>query len=138
MNTVIPLFVCALALGEVSGSSGRFMKPTVGFLASFSLTITMGSVLNYLLFLCTTLNSALTTSVVGTLKSIVQTAIGMFTFGGVSINFFTTTGISMNLFGGVLYSYTKFHQVASAKKAEQQTMEKTRFSGDMTGVVVKS
>ena len=76
----------------------------------FSLVIGMGCALNYLLFLCTTYNSALTTSVTGTLKSIIQTTIGVFTFGGISINVFTLSGIVMNLSGGVLYSLTKYQE----------------------------
>lgn len=53
-------------------------------------------------------NSALTTSVVGTLKSVVQTTMGMFTFGGVAINAPMVAGVSMNLSGGIVYTYAKY------------------------------
>ena len=53
-------------------------------------------------------NSALTTSVVGTLKSVAQTTMGMFTFGGVAINPALLTGVIMNLTGGIFYTYAKY------------------------------
>ena len=60
------------------------------------------------LFIYCSNNSALTTSVVGTLKSVAQTTMGMFTFGGVSINPALLTGVTMNLTGGIYYTYAKY------------------------------
>lgn len=57
---------------------------------------------------CFSNNSALTTSVVGTLKSVVQTTMGMFTFGGVAINPAMVTGVTVNLCGGIAYTYAKY------------------------------
>lgn len=45
---------------------------------------------------------------VGTLKSVAQTTIGMFTFGGVSFNPYLLTGVAMNLTGGIFYTYAKY------------------------------
>lgn len=56
----------------------------LNFQVIFWLLVTLGAILNYSLFLCTSLNSALTTSLVGVAKSSVQTLLGFFTFGGVS------------------------------------------------------
>lgn len=53
-------------------------------------------------------NSALTTSVVGTLKSVVQTTIGMFTFGGVQFNPALIAGVTINLSGGLVYTHAKY------------------------------
>ena len=116
-NTAPLLLLCALLTGEARHVFKAFSEPSLGFLMCFTLTVIVGTSLNYLLFLCTTLNSALTTSIAGTLKSIVQTAIGMFTFGGVSINILTVTGISVNLFGGVLYTYTKYQQTGESRES---------------------
>jgi len=78
--------------GSGSNNSSSCVFGT-GFVATFSVVTVFGCLLNYLLFLCTTYNSALTTSVTGTLKTIIQTVIGMFTFGGISINVFTILGL---------------------------------------------
>lgn len=70
----------------------------------------VGVVLNYSLFLCTEKNSALTTSLVGVLKSVLQTVIGIFTFGGIQFNTLNGFGLSLNLFGGILYTYVKYQE----------------------------
>ena len=56
----------------------------MGFINCLLLVLILGSILNYSLFLSTSLNSALTTSLVGVFKSVLQTAVGFFTFGGVA------------------------------------------------------
>lgn len=76
----------------------------------FFLTISVGMLLNYSLFLCTGLTSALTTSVVGGLKAMVQTMLGLVTFGGVSHNLPTYLGIALNLVGGTGYIAVKYKE----------------------------
>lgn len=70
----------------------------------------IGVVLNYSIFLCTEKNSALTTSLIGVLKSVFQTVIGIFTFGGIKSNILNGFGLSLNLFGGILYTYVKYKE----------------------------
>lgn len=74
----------------------------------FFFTVSVGMLLNYSLFLCTGLTSALTTSVVGGLKAMVQTLVGMVTFGGISHNLPTYIGIVLNLTGGIGYIAVKY------------------------------
>ena len=100
-NTLPMLLICSLGAGEFKLAVNGFALTDVGFVVTFTLVIVFAVLLNYLLFLCTTYNSALTTGVAGTLKSIVQTVIGMFTFGGISINVFTILGLYHNWYGPV-------------------------------------
>ena len=109
-NTFPLLMAAALFFNEFQEGSRNFLYDDSVFVFMFLLVVCMGCMLNYLLFLCTAYNSALTTSIVGTLKNIVQTSIGLFTFGGVAINLFTALGITMNLSGGILYSYAKYSE----------------------------
>lgn len=96
-NTLPMLLLCSIGAGEFQLALANFRVTDVGFVLTFSIVIVFACLLNYLLFLCTTLNSALTTGVTGTLKSIFQTAIGMFTFGGISINVLTVLGTFAHL-----------------------------------------
>ena len=107
-NTLPILAATALVNGEMTSvwQYSQYNNPM--FICVFVLTISMGCLLNYALFLCTGLTSALTTSVVGGLKAMVQTVLGIFTFGGISHNIATYLGLSLNLGGGVMYLVIKF------------------------------
>ncbi|GIY52315.1 hypothetical protein CDAR_207791 [Caerostris darwini] len=104
----IPLFVF-IGLFYEGQSIIKFEKfSDSGFLLCFFIQVVTGVLLNYSLFLCTAKNSALTTSLVGVLKSVLQTTIGFFTFGGVEFNSLNIFGISLNMLGGIMYTYTKY------------------------------
>ena len=93
------------------------------FIFVFFAAISMGCLLNYSLFLCTSMTSALTTSVVGGIKAMLQTLFGFFTFGGISQNMATYVGISMNLSGGLFYIYAKFTE-GKAKHRSEESLKK--------------
>ncbi|XP_046567448.1 UDP-galactose/UDP-glucose transporter 7-like [Haliotis rubra] len=122
-NTLPFLIVACIVNGELSSlpEYDQFNQPL--FYVVLLVAVASGCLLNYSLFLCTGLTSALTTSVVGGLKAMVQTIIGLFTFGGVSHNLSTFIGISMNLSGGMLYIYAKYKQ------------NKQKISGDLKKVM---
>lgn len=89
------------------------------FLFVFFAAVSMGCLLNYSLFLCTSMTSALTTSVVGGIKAMLQTLFGLFTFGGISHNMATYVGIGMNLSGGLYYIFAKFSEGKSKHRSEE-------------------
>ncbi|XP_054724086.1 uncharacterized protein LOC129234194 isoform X2 [Uloborus diversus] len=104
----IPFFVIMSFVLEAQEITIAEKFSDCAFLLCFGIQTCMGALLNYSLFLCTAKNSAVTTSLVGVLKSVLQTLIGLFTFGGVELNVMTIFGLSLNLFGGILYSYSKY------------------------------
>ena len=109
-NTLPLLLLVAIINGEVGHVSAYPRLGEATFWVVFFLAISVGMALNYSLFLCTSLTSALTTSVVGGLKALAQTLLGLFTFGGVSHNVATFVGISMNLTGGIAYIWARYRE----------------------------
>ena len=82
-NSLPMFFVLSLLLGEVSPALNSLINSDIIFLLLYFLLLISGGVLMFSTFLCTSLCSALTTTVVGVPKSFLQTIIGYFTFGGV-------------------------------------------------------
>lgn len=113
---ILLLLSFSAALQDTFAAMNNFDYTNSAFVVTFSLVICMGCSLNYLLILCTSCNSALTTSITSTLKSILQTVIGMFTFGGISLNVYTISGIIINLTGAVLYSLAKYWEHQEMRK----------------------
>ena len=92
------------------------------FLVSFFAVVFSGCIFTYSMFLCTTVNSALTTSCVSVLKSAVTTSIGMYTFGGVQPTFFFLLGQCINFTGGCMYTLVKYRnsQLKAALKLQRK------------------
>uniref|UniRef100_A0A7N2REQ9 Sugar phosphate transporter domain-containing protein n=1 Tax=Quercus lobata TaxID=97700 RepID=A0A7N2REQ9_QUELO len=80
------------------------------FLVILILSLVMGIVLNFTMFLCTIVNSALTTTIVGVLKGVGSTTLGFVLLGGVEVHALNVTGLVINTAGGVWYSYAKYQQ----------------------------
>jgi len=76
----------------------------------FFATASQASVLNYLIFLCTRVNSPLTTSVTGTVKDLVTNAFGLFIFGDVEFSVANLSSIGLCFGASCWYSYLKYSQ----------------------------
>eukprot|EP00249_Psilotum_nudum_P012569 c23858_g1_i2 orf=508-1623(-) len=83
---------------------------SLGFLVMLIVSLFMGIFLNYTMFLCTMVNSALTTTIVGVLKGVGTTTLGFVLLGGVKVHGLNVTGLVINTIGGIWYSYVKYSQ----------------------------
>ena len=127
-NNIPMMLICSIVFNQLEEGTKAFDFRSPAFVMLFLIVISLGCILNYLLFLCTTLNSALTTSIVAAFKSNLSTLIGMFTFGGISINLFTLSGIITNMVGGTWYTYIKYKE--NQEKQSRNVPEETKISNN--------
>ena len=64
----------------------------------------MGFLLNYSTMLCTRVNSPLTTTIIGTMKNVILTYIGVLLGGDYVYSGINFIGISLSVLAGLLYS----------------------------------
>lgn len=80
-----------------------------GFMAVMFLSCTMAFLLNYSIFLNTTLNSAVTQTMCGNLKDFFTVGIGWVLFGGLPFDVLNVIGQALGFLGSGLYAYCKIH-----------------------------
>lgn len=115
------LLVASLLTGELRQA---LHSPDLGkmwFLISFIASASLAFLLNYAIFLCTTVNSALVTSVTGQMKTILTTVIGLFMFGDVIITVTNSFGLLLGVLGSVWYSYIKYAQQQAKARVDRAT-----------------
>eukprot|EP00183_Erythrolobus_madagascarensis_P001850 CAMPEP_0185850846 /NCGR_PEP_ID=MMETSP1354-20130828/4824_1 /TAXON_ID=708628 /ORGANISM="Erythrolobus madagascarensis, Strain CCMP3276" /LENGTH=349 /DNA_ID=CAMNT_0028551571 /DNA_START=1 /DNA_END=1050 /DNA_ORIENTATION=+ len=105
----LPILVAfVIVMGEVSQVLAYPQLFHVPFLVVLFFSLSMGVVLNYALFLATEKTSPTSTLVSGQVKSILQTAVGMFTFGGGDTSPRYLFGTLLNISGGIGYGVSKY------------------------------
>ncbi|KAJ8758759.1 hypothetical protein K2173_000480 [Erythroxylum novogranatense] len=109
------LMFLIVVTGEFPNSlSLLFAKSSsLSYLVLLIVSLVMGIVLNFTMFLCTIVNSALTTTIVGVLKGVGSTTLGFILLGGVEVHALNVTGLVVNTAGGVWYSFAKYQQKRS-------------------------
>ncbi|XP_014677618.1 PREDICTED: solute carrier family 35 member D3-like [Priapulus caudatus] len=139
----LPMVAAATLLrGEpaamMRGGDGSAPWRSAEFAAALAATVCAGALLNYALFRCTTLNSALTTSLVAAAKGVAQTCVGAFAFGGVALNAPVVAGIAANTAGGALYVYGRYRQGAPASRASDAERGTRKRGNDVNANVARS
>lgn len=115
----VPALVLAAATGEIRTAYEFPNWTNWGFLLNFSLSCIMGAVLMYSVTLCQQLTSALTYTVVGGIKNVAVTYIGMYVGGDYTFELYNFIGIHVSVLANLLYTYFKFKEEQAAKKQKE-------------------
>lgn len=111
----LPALFGAWLIGDLHASYNypHWREPI--FLSQFILSCFMGFVLMYSNLLCTQYNSALTTSIVGCLKNVLVSYLGMFIGGDYIFSWWNCVGINISVIGSVFYTYVEFGRSRESK-----------------------
>mmetsp|Transcript_39184 Transcript_39184/g.63525 ORF Transcript_39184/g.63525 Transcript_39184/m.63525 type:complete len:252 (-) Transcript_39184:196-951(-) len=112
-NSVMSIPILVGVLVVTDEMTAALMYPdwaNTGFQGMLVVSLIVGSLLNYALFFCTNVNSALTTTIIGQFKQIASTALGYFFFGSAHVTAMNLCGVALNTLGGCWYAHVKFQE----------------------------
>ena len=120
--TALPLTLLgAVALGEWHYTFNTFEHArNPQFWGSVTVASFLGVVITYIVFLCTTVNGPLVTSITGNAKDILQTILGAALFHDFVPTVQNVAGILMSFAGAGLFTWAKLRDALAAGRREAQ------------------
>jgi len=106
----IPFVLCfSLVTGELWQVAKYPNLWDIDFQLCFLFNLILGSMLNYSMFLCTTVNSPLTTTIMGHVKNALSVILSLL-FTNVQLTTLNLIGLIVNTGGGIWYSHAKYQE----------------------------
>ena len=106
--TIVPMSLVCIATNDLESLKKFTHWTQIDFILAFLTSCVMGYLLMFSTVLCTHHNSALTTTIVGTLKNILTTYVGMYIGGDYQFTLLNFVGLNVSLVGSLVYSYLSF------------------------------
>ncbi|CRK95990.1 CLUMA_CG009431, isoform A [Clunio marinus] len=131
---LVPAFILTWILGDLEKALNYNEWSNPLFVIQFILSCIMGFILNYSIVLCTQHNSALTTTIIGCLKNVSITYIGMFIGGDYVFSWFNCIGINISVLASLAYTYVTFGKKKPQQAQDEEENEELLQSGKIEKV----
>ena len=107
---ILPGFCVAWYIGDLEKAREFENWRDAMFILLFGSSCVMGFILTYSVMLCTHYNSALTTTIIGCLKNICVTYLGMIIGSDYIFSLLNFVGINLSVLGSLVYSWVTFRR----------------------------